>query len=170
MTRISLLLLVLASGCASHTWTEQTDTWRALGEPEQAVETHGVEDLWLRATTPLEEDGFQITERLRTGEAGEVRISLLPAALQALAYGHAVTLEFRRLEDDELVHSSVIDAEAARAVVAEWRVQVRLGAKPRLRATEERLMERIEAASGDAELRAMLREIKPAVQRRMDWE
>lgn len=170
MTRISLLMLVLASGCASHSWTEQTDEWRAVGPAEAAVEIHAVSELWLKMTSGMEEDGFRITERLRSDEAGEVRINLLPAALQALAYGHDVVLEFRRFEDDQLVHSAIIDAAGARSAIAEWRVQARLGAKPRLRAAEERLLDKIEATSGDAELRAMLREIKPAIQRRMDWE
>jgi hypothetical protein len=90
--------------------------------------------------------------------------------LQVLVYGHTVTLEFRRYDDGTLAHTSIIDDTGARAAVKEWHVQVRLGAKPKLRPAEIKLLDRLVAQSGDMELVAMLEEIKPAVTTRFEWE
>lgn len=161
---------LLAAGCTTRSWTEETDTYRPLGPTEQRIENRGIADLWLKAAGPREEDGFQITERLHTDQDGHVSISLLPAALQVLAYGHEVVLEFRRMDDDALVHTSRINAESALTVLREWQVQVRLGAKTKLRPAEIRLLDRLIDDLGDKPTLEMLTEIRPAVSTRMEWE
>ncbi|MBK8205489.1 MAG: hypothetical protein IPK87_01725 [Planctomycetes bacterium] len=161
---------LLAGGCTTRSWTEETDTYRPLGPTEQRVENRGIADLWLKATGPQEEDGFQIIERLHTGPDGQVSLSLLPVALQVLAYGHEVVLEFRRMEDDALVHTSRITAENALTVLREWQVQVRLGAKTKLRPAEIKLLDRLIDDLGDEPTIEMLTEIRPAISERMEWE
>lgn len=161
---------LLAAGCTTRSWTEETDTYRPLGPTEQRLENRGIADLWLKATGPQEEDGFHIIERLHTNQDGQVSMSLLPVALQVLAYGHDVALEFRRLEDDVLVLTSLITPENAVTILREWQVQVRLGAKTKLRPTEIKLLDQLIEDYGDETAVELLTEIRPAISPRMEWE
>jgi hypothetical protein len=170
MKMLSLALLALLSACASHTWTEQTDVWRSAEPGVESIRTVPVEDFWIQVAGTREDDGYQLVEMLRTGPGGDASFSLLPAALQALAYDGEVVLEFRSLDGDRLVHTSRVSVEGAQEILAQWRVQVRLGARPRLRPAEQRLIVRILEEAQDAEVLAALREIRPAVSTRMDWE
>jgi hypothetical protein len=170
MKRISLLLMLLATGCGTRTWVETTDQWRPVGQPEQRVVDQGIPDQWLNLTGPQEEDGFQIKELIRTDDAGEAEFSLLPAALQVLAYGHEVVLTATRYEDAVEVFATTIDAPGANEVVKEWHAQVRLGANPKLRKAEIGLLDRLLESSEDAQLVEALREIRPAVRIRQEWE
>jgi hypothetical protein len=170
MKRISLLLLLLATGCGTRTWVETTDQWRPLGPSEQRTEDRGIPEQWLNLTGPQEKDGFQIKELVRTDDSGEAEVSLLPAALQVLAYAHDVSLSATRYEDAKEVFATAIDARGAREIVSEWQAQVRLGANPRLRKAEIGLLDRVLNSSGDAQLLEALREIRPAVRVRQEWE
>lgn len=170
MKRISLLLLLLATGCGTRTWVETTDQWRPVGPSEQRTEDRSIPDQWLNITGPLEEDGFQIKELVRTNDAGEAEFSLLPAALQVLAYGQEISLVATKYEGTEQVFATTVDARGANEVITEWQAQVRLGANPKLRKPEIELLDRLLQGSGDAQLVEALRQIKPAVRVRQEWE
>ncbi len=170
MMKTLSLVLLLTTGCATRTWVEPTDQWRSVGEAEQRVEVRGIEDRWFDVTSAPEPDGFSVKEMLRTGPSGEASFSLLPAALQALAYGHTVTLSFVEHGYTEAAYTTDLSVADAGKIVDDWRAQVRLGAKPKLRRAEIRLLSELIEGSADAAMVEALKEIGEATTERMPWE
>jgi hypothetical protein len=172
-SRQGLMLLLLASclvvsGCATATWTDRTETTRPLAPAEVRHERAAIADHWHEMVTDAEEDGFEIRHRLQTSERGRMRVNLLPVALQSIAYGGDVTMRFYDESVTE-VHASTLTLEEAYDVIAEWRVQVTLGAKPELRRAVIGLMNELIRESPDHDLVQDLRKIRENTQVRPEW-
>lgn len=175
MTRNSALAALIcaalfAAGCATRSWTEETDTWRAVGPSRTSQENRGIADHWVEVTGPQQDDGFMISERYRTDETGKFTFSLLPAALQCLRYQRDLELVVKRIADGEAVHTVMLTEDEALRVVGNWHAHAKLGAAVRLRPAEIRLLDDLRASERDPDLATMLKDIRGAVTVREEWE
>jgi hypothetical protein len=169
MKPLAVLTALLLAGCATRSWTETTDVTRAAGPTREAVVDKPLAEHMLLARTGQETDGFRVDRRLFTDDNGVARLPLLAAALQCLAYGHEVRLVILQPEGERELHAERINAQRARDIIEQWRVQARLGSSVPLRASEARLLDRV-AAAETPEVAAALAEIKPRLDIRPDWE
>lgn len=162
--------VLLLAGCTTTSWTETTDVTRATGPAATRQVNKPQAQRLVHMRTGQETDGFRFERAVYTGDNGVARASLLPVALQCLAYGHDVKLTVTDDADGRELHAEVMTAERALRVVEEWRVQCRLGTTTPLRASELALLDRLVETSGDAALVESLAEIRPKVDVRPDWE
>lgn len=165
-----LCLLLLAAGCTTTSWTENTDVVRPTGPAvERTIDKPLAQEL-LEIRTGQEADGFRIERQMFTGDNGVARFSMLPPALQCLAYGHDVKLTVWSYSREAEIHAEVVTTQRALATVEEWRVQAKLGTRVPLRAAEAALLDRLVETHSNADLVGALQEIKPKVEVRADWE
>lgn len=162
--------LLLLAGCTTTSWTEETNITRTAGSPRERTYDRPLDSRWLTLTTAREPDGFLVERQVLTGEDGVARFNLLPVALQCLVYGHDVRLALWSADEEREVHAEVINEARAVAIVDEWRIQCRLGTRVPLRSSEVTLLDRALESLGNADVVAALREIKPKVDVRPDWE
>lgn len=160
----------MAAGCATRSWTEETDTWRATGPSKVAHERRGIADHWVEVKGPMEADGFAISERYRTDDRGRLSFSLLPAALQCLRYEREVELQITRLSDGKPEYALKLNEDDALAVVSEWQAQARLGAPIKLRPKEITILEDLRSTARDPDLAVALDAIRQAAVTREEWE
>lgn len=165
-----LLLLVLVSGCATRTWTEQTDIVRPAGETTERTENRLLAEEYFELRTATETDGYVFEDTVYTDADGNLNINLLPAALQALTYAHDVTLELYSFREDKIVWSRTVTLDDARGIVREWSVQAGLGAEVRLRNRQADLLDRAIERVTEPMLRDNLETIRLKVTIRPDWE
>lgn len=170
MMKTSLLLCLLLCGCATRSWTEATDEYRATGPSNEVVEERAVAGEFYELRTDLETDGFHIAETVNTDDAGRVQIDLLPPALQCLHYGHDVKLELYSFEEEKVVYTRTLTAEESRGVIREYSVQAKLGAEVRLRKRAADLLDKLIESTDDRELREQLDVIRNKVKLRLEWE
>lgn len=164
-----LPLLLLLGGCTTTSYTETTQTTKPAGAPlVRLYDKPGAGQL-LEFRTPREADGFEFTRVELTDTDGEVRVTLLPAALQCLLYRHDVKLSVLAAGQSWMVLTETIDAERARQIVEEWRVQAKLGAKVPLRRAERGLLDRAIAGLADATVVDALKEMIPHIEEVPDW-
>jgi hypothetical protein len=154
------LALLLLAGCSTSYWTERTNVTRELGPEHAVVRNQPLADAWYEMVTDSEADGFEIRERLSTDTDGRLRVSLLPVALQALAYQGDVVMRFYELGSRPEAYTSTLTVEQAREVIREWQVQVRLGSRAGMRRNAAELMDSLIATGTDADLVTALREIR----------
>jgi hypothetical protein len=170
MTRTSILLLVLLTGCASRTWTEATDVTRPTGAQREVVEDRPQAGDYFEVRTDVESGGFTHRDTYTADEAGRIDIELLAPALQCLHYAHDVKLDLWSFAEEKIVYTRVLDATAAREVVREYSVQARLGATIRLRPAVADLLDKLIETSADQPLREQLDAIRVKLQLRPSWE
>jgi hypothetical protein len=170
MTRISILLLVLLTGCATRTWTEATDVTRPTGPTRDVVEHRPQEGDYFEVRSDVEPDGFTHRDTYIADETGRIEIELLAPALQCLHYAHDVKLDLWSFAEEKIVYARILDATAAREVIREYSVQARLGATVLLRQRAADLLDKLIDASADQVLREQLDAIRVKLQLRPSWE
>jgi len=170
MKVLAACLLMLAAGCSTTTWTETTQVKRPVGPTTRATLDVPLAQRDMHMTTGREADGFLIDRRVFTDDNGVARLSLLPVALQCLAYKHDVRLTVRYTDEEREVHAEVVTAERAHAIIEEWRVQCRLGTSAPLRASEFKLLDKLVDTYSVAATVEALVEIRAKVDVRPDWE
>jgi hypothetical protein len=171
MTNSSLLLLVvLLTGCASRTWTEQTDTTRASGPTRDVVEDRPKAGQFFEVRTDVEVDGFNHHDTYTADETGRIDIELLAPALQCLHYAHDVKLDLWSFTEEKIVYSRIVDATAAHEVIREYSIQARLGAKLLLRQAAADILDKLIDSTTDEALQEQLDAIRVKVQLRPSWE
>lgn len=172
MRRNSLLivLLLLTSGCATRVWTETTDTVRATGGTVETTQDVALSDEFFELRTDPEVDGYSFSDTISTDEQGVMQVDTLSPALQALTYGHDVTLELFSYTEDKVVWSRVVTDANARNTVREVAVQAKLGAEVRLRTAQADLLDRAIEKIIEPEVRDNLESIRLKVTIRPDWE
>ncbi|MBZ0134924.1 MAG: hypothetical protein K8I27_00960 [Planctomycetes bacterium] len=171
MRKTSLLILLLvASGCATRVWTETTDTVRTTGGMVETTEDVALDGEFFELRTEVEVDGYGISDTISTNEHGVMQVDTLSAGLQVLAYGHDVTLELLSYTEDKVVWSRVITDANARETVREVAVQAKLGAEVRMRTAQADLLDRAIEKITEPEVRDNLESIRLKVTIRPDWE
>ncbi|MBX3475253.1 MAG: hypothetical protein KF754_12785 [Planctomycetes bacterium] len=170
MKTLALACCLLLAGCTTTSWVEETNVTRATGQPTVRQVDRPLAHQTLQLTTTLEEDGFVIDRRIHTGDEGVARINLLPVALQRMVYGRDVKLTLWSYDDNRFVHEDLVSEARAAEIVAQWRIQCRLGTRTPLRSSEAALLDRAIGAAPDPETAQALREIKLKVDLRPDWE
>lgn len=168
--KISLLILLLLSGCATRTWTEATDVTRATGPTREVVEQRPQTGKYFELRTETEVDGFTHRESLSPDEGGRVNIELLAPALQCLHYNHLVKLELWSLDEGKVVYTRNLDADAAREVIREYSVQAKLGAEISLRRAAADVLDKVIDATPAQDFREQLDAIRVKVKLRPSWE
>jgi hypothetical protein len=169
MMRCLLVLALLMCGCTTITTVEPTDTTRPVGPTTRRVYDKPARDDFLEFQTARELDGFEFTRSVLADSSGSGTVTLLPAALQCLAYGHDVTLSVYSVTQDREVYTLKVDPDRARQIIEEWRVQAALGARVPLRAGEKALMQRVIDTLADAPTVESLRAIAKSVEIVPDW-
>lgn len=164
---ISLLLL---AGCATREWTERTEETIPVGVVQEKRADKALAGEFFEYETATELDGFQYKGMAQTDAQGRVRVDLLVPAVQCIAYAHPVTVNLWSYEEEKVVHSIVIDDEAARKQIDEWRINVTLGAPLRITPVHAQLIDRIIQDSGDAPLVEKLRTIRAKATVKEEWE
>ena len=165
-----LMLLLTLPGCATRVWTETTETFRPTGPTTEQVENRVLAEEYFELRTGAEVDGYAFSDTLHSTDSGDLNINLLPPALQALTYGHDVTLELYSFTEDQVVWSRAVTQENARDIVREWSVQANLGAEVRLRNKQADLLDRAIERIVEPEVRNNLESIRLKVTIRPDWE
>lgn len=165
-----ILCMLLLSGCATRVWTEQTDITRPVGQTTERVENRTLGDEFFELRTAAEVDGYAFSENVNTDADGNLTINLLPMALQALTYGHNVTVELLSFREEKVVWTRVISDEDARRIVREWSVQAELGSEIRLRKKQADLLDRAIEKIVEPEVRDDLESIRLKVTIRPDWD
>jgi hypothetical protein len=167
---ILIILLALLAGCSTTVTTQRTDTVQAVGAPSSRELDQPLTQQVLLFSTAKEPDGFFFERRILTDTEGRARVTLLPAALQCLVYGHAVLVSVWAPDQDREVSSESVTPDRALEIVQEWHVQTRLGATARLRGGEIELLDRAIESVADAGVVAKLRDIAQRVELQPDWE
>lgn len=165
-----ILLLITLPGCASRVWTEETDVTRPTGPVTERTENVVLAEEFFGLRTAAEVDGYLLDETVNTDDEGNLTIDLLPPALQALTYGHNVTVELYSFREEKVAWSRTISDEEARRIVREWSVQAELGAEVRLRKKQADLLDRAIETILEPEVRDNLESIRLKVTIRPDWE
>jgi hypothetical protein len=170
MKKISLLLLILLTGCASRTWTETTDTTRPTGPTREVVEHRPQTGDYFELRTEVEVDGFTHRDTYSPDENGRIEIELLTPALQCLHYDHTVHIELWSLEEGKIVYTRNLDTAAAREVIREYSVQAKLGATIRMREAAANVLDKLIDTTPEQEVRDQLDQIRVKIQLRPSWE
>ena len=165
-----ILAMALLFACRTSSYTESTPTVRATGPTVARVIDKPLHGALVELRTAPETDGFYFHRNVLADEEGRVTVSLLPAALQCLVYGHEIVLTATVAGEELEVFRTAIDSERARRVIEESRVQARLGARPQLRRAEIALLDRATALLREAAVVEALEEITPSVEVLPDWK
>lgn len=169
MMRCLLVPAFLVCGCMTVTTVEPMETTRPTGPETRRVYDKPARDDVLEFRTARELDGFEFTRSALADSNGTAAVTLLPAALQCLVYGHDVTVSVYSVTQDSEVYAHKINPERARQVIEEWRVQAALGAKVPLRAAEKALMQRAIDTLADAPAVEALRAMSKSIEVVPDW-
>lgn len=167
--KLLLMASMVLAGCMQARYTDVTDNTRALSEPVTRTYDKRGEGELVEFRTPPEADGYAFVRDSMTDENGKVEVSLLPAALQCLAYGHEVRLAVWSYSKGREIHAEMINADRARAVLEQVFAQVTLGGKVPMRQAERALLQRARASIRDATMQGWLEAIEQAVENLPDW-
>lgn len=167
---LAIGLLLLLSGCAVRSWTERTEQTMPVDTIHETRIDKPLAGEFYEYETAAEPDGFQFKGMLQADAQGRIKVELLVPSVQCIGYGHPVTLNVWSYEEEKVVHTVVIDDEAARKHIEEWRINATLGAPVRLSPTQAQLIDRLIKNLADAPLVEKLRVIRDKAQVKEEWE
>ncbi|MDC1141579.1 hypothetical protein OAU50_00685 [Planctomycetota bacterium] len=166
---ILALLAFSTASCASRSWEEKTDTFRATGPTTEYADVSPGADQFLRVESGVQSDGFRFWEEVMTDANGVAQVDFLPVALMVLYYRKDIAISVFRYDDEKVIDELVVDRMQAEEIISQRSTQVRLGGEVLLRKAYIIMLDELTAGEADA-FTNKLKQLRVYTKERVDWE